>query len=277
MTDDNVDPEQNRLGPGAPNSELGKSDSETVTPSVESADSGHDVGGRGQGIGAYSASAHPATGPEGEELRNREGVPQHATSPLRRGMIPLIAIGAVVVLGIGGYAIWQSKAAPEPQVTPPAVTVTAELPTPNMTPIALDLPAPLGDLLPATTGQFALTEMTADTGKDTVRALESHALTYSVGATPEVSQSDITLDVSRWNTPAEAKEFSTELEGAAASGNPDAVMTSGVVEAGDKEVGTFVMRLGAELGVVTWTNGTTVLQATGPHDQIEDFYVGFPI
>ena len=181
------------------------------------------------------------------------------------------------MLGGGGYAIWQSNSTPEPQVTPPAVTVTAALPAPNMTPIALNVPAPLGELLPTTTGKFALSEAAASKAKNTARALESQILTYSVGATPQVALVDITLGVSRWATSSDAKDFSTSLEAAAAAGDPDAVMTSGAVEAGSEKVGTFVMRLGAERGVVTWTNGTTVLQATGPHDQIKDFYVGFPI
>ncbi len=53
---------------------------------------------------------------------------------------------------------------------------------------------------------------------------------------------------------------------------------SGDVTVEGETAGTYAVTPGEEgTSVVTWRNGTVVLQATGPAALVEDFYTAFPL
>lgn len=190
----------------------------------------------------------------------------------RRLRFWLILVGVIIVLAIAAVLIWQGVEEPEEPVTPPPVTITNALPTPQITPISKEPGSAFYDLLPATVLQYALTATDPDASDDVVRALEAFTLTYSDGA-----DHSITVTASQWESVEDAVKNVERLDQLASEVDPDAALTHAPVEVDGEEVGTASLRLGETEGRVTWSNGTSVLTAVGPAADIENFFTAFPI
>lgn len=190
----------------------------------------------------------------------------------RRPGLWLILVGVIVVLAVAAVLIWQGTQEPQEPVTPPPVTITNALPTPQITPIAKESGSAFYDLLPETVLQYALTASDPDTSDDVARALEAFTLTYSDGA-----DHSITVTASQWESVQDAAKHIERIDQLAAEAAPDAALTQEPVDVRGEEVGTATLRLSETEGQVTWSNGTSVLTAVGPVADIENFYTAFPI
>ncbi|MFF2621706.1 hypothetical protein [Oerskovia jenensis] len=199
----------------------------------------------------------------------------------RRRLVALVLLLALVgvVVAFGAF-VWPGFAAGGETKEPAEVTVTSAPPTPTIAPVERTAGTELAKALPASVLQFALraeatTEAFADAG-----AVEGHELTYAD------SEGDgglvVTVRAGQWGTDDEAGVAYDELLAAAveAGGEPT---STGDVEVDGEVVGTFAITPvapaegAATSSTATWRNGTVVLQATGPADEIEAFYTAFPL
>lgn len=190
-----------------------------------------------------------------------------------------IAGGLVVLLVVVGVVVWvvtggSEEPAAEP-TTPPAVTITNPLPTPEVSPMAKEPGTPLYDLLPTAVLQFALSATTAEEpglAPWTDGALEVHRLTYV-----DAAGTELIVVATQWETPEDAEAARAAADAAVAAELPDAVATTDPVQVGEVQTGTATTRAGDPTGVVTWSNGTAVLRAEGPAEVVRDVFLAFPI
>lgn len=190
-----------------------------------------------------------------------------------------IAGGLLLLLVVAGAVVWAvTRGGEEPAAeptTPPAVTITNPLPTPEVSPVAKEPGTPLYDLLPSTVLQFALSAASAeDPGLApwTGGALEVHRLTYVAA-----DGTELIVVATQWETPEDAEAARAAVDAAVATELPDAVATNDPVQVGEVQTGTATTRAGDPTGVVTWSNGTAVLRAEGPADTVRDVFLAFPI
>lgn len=199
----------------------------------------------------------------------------------RRRLVALVLLLALVGAVVALLAfVWPGFAASSGAEEPDEVTVTAPPATPTIAPVERTATTELAKALPASVLQFALrseapTEAYVDAG-----AIEGHELTYADaegdGAT------SVTVLAGQWGTDDEATAAYDELLATAVAAGGAATST-GDVEVDGEPAGAYAVTPvapvdgAAATATVTWRNGTVVLQATGPADEIETFYTAFPL
>lgn len=207
--------------------------------------------------GAPAAAPTPADSPGGPRSRR----------PLLVGLAVLVvaAVVAAVVLGLGGRG--------GGRVAEPG-TVVLPSPTPTVAPVARQPLTPFADSLPGSVLQYALASLAEHPPLLLAGALEAYRLDYSDGATGTV-----TVTAGQWPTPEEAGAALPALVAAAGTPPADAEgPTSGEVLVGGAVAGTWTLTQAADgTGVMTWSNGTVVLQAVAPTaDVARDVYAAYP-
>ncbi|MCA5895088.1 hypothetical protein LEP48_17295 [Isoptericola sp. NEAU-Y5] len=202
------------------------------------------------------------------------GSPRPSPEVIRRRRLAVGALagGLVVVVALLTAFVWPGFAqTPEPE---PAVTVTAAAPTPTTSPSALPKDATTFlQAMPGTVLQLALAGATPhDEWVDGADAVEAWSVTYAEGDAADAAKVDVLAG--QW----EDGDAATRAYGALvkAAGTPS---DEGEVLVGTETAGAYVVTPGSTTGtaVVTWRNGTAVLQATGPADLVERFYSAFPL
>lgn len=196
----------------------------------------------------------------------------------RRRLVALVLlvgllVGFVLLLAF----VWPGFASGGEEKEPAEVTVTAPPATPTIEPVERSATTELAKALPASVLQFALREEAPTDDYGDAGVIEAHALTYADAEGDDAIL--VTVLAGQWGTDDEAKEAYDDLVAAAvdAGGEP---ASEGDVEVGGEVVGTYVVTPVAETegtSTVTWRNGTVVLQATGPVDEIEKFFTAFPL
>lgn len=176
---------------------------------------------------------------------------------------------ALIVFLLAGFA-WpgflRGDGGSEPQ---PTVTVTASPATPTVE--SMDRPAEetaFQKALPSAVLTFSLLSYAESAATLDAGAVEAWTFEYSDGERP------VTVVAGQWATPEDATAAADAM--LAAAGEPT---SSGDVLVGTEVVGTYAITPGATAGtaVATWRNGTTVFQASGPEDVVEEFYAAFPL
>ncbi len=208
----------------------------------------------------------------GERVHRR---PSAAVVRRRRRVVAGAALGVVVVVALVTALVWPGFARPdEPQ---PAVTVTAPPPTPTVEPAGRpEHQTAFLAALPDTTLQLAVRAVEPhEPWEDEDDAVEAWSLTYADGPDPAASGAAVVrLLAGQWE---DADDAGRQLDRLLAdAGEPT---MSGDVTVDGETAGTYAVTPGPEEGtsVVTWRNGTVVLQATGPAALVEDFYTAFPL
>lgn len=237
-----------------------------LTPDAAAAAASDEVPGTSDGVPAADdpATAAAVTAP-------RDGS-AHA-QPRRRARGLWIAGGAAVLTVVAvvvAIVVTQRDEPVAAPTTPPAVTITNPLPTPVGTPAAREAKTPLQKALPDSVLQW--TVVTQERTKVAKKPLESYRLTYTDGA-----GGTVVVDVVQTRTvEAAAKAAQKPADGDTAPSEGSTV-TELPVRVGDDEVGTASVATGGEVGLATWTNGTTAFRATGPGAAIENFFLAFPL
>lgn len=190
----------------------------------------------------------------------------------RRRIVVGAAAGVLVLVVVALTAfVWPGYALPEPLPTP-THTVTAPAPTPSISPAprAADQTA-LVKALPDAVRQFAQ-QAIADyhPWQDEHQATEAWTVTYAdaVGAGAKT----ITVEVGQWVDAATATTFA---DGQITASGPAA--KTGDVTVDGKMTGNYALFPSGDKAVMWWRNGTVVIRAEGPADQIEAFYTEFPL
>lgn len=182
------------------------------------------------------------------------------------------AVGGVVALVVVVVAVLllTGDDAGEP-ATPAAVEVVGPEPTPAAEPVVRGEGSALFLALPDSVRQYSLASIAPSDAFAGVAALESVTASYS----GPLEGSEVTYDVvvGQWPTPAEAAAQALALVGAA-----PAPTSAGEVTVGGAVTGTFsISSVDDTTATATWTNGTVLLQATGPAADVENFYLAFSL
>ena len=198
-----------------------------------------------------------------------------ATSGPRFSPVIVWSVVAAVVLVAAAITAFlllrDDSAAPAPT---PTTTVTLPAPTPTAPAVARGEGTALFAAFPDSVRQYVLAaiapaDLAAEGG-----ALEAYDLTYA-GAAGD-AEVTYTVHVAQWATPDEAAA-AAEAWGAPLA---PASSTGEVVVAGTPS-GTYSLfgedGTATETGTVVWTNGTVVLQASGPALDIRNFYLAFSL
>lgn len=190
----------------------------------------------------------------------------------RRRIVVASAAGALVLLIVLLTAfVWPGFARDEPE---PQATVTAPVPTPTISPSGRpkDQTA-FVKAQPDSVLALALREVTEDKAwEDDADAVESWQLVYADG--DGEGTTTVQVHAGQWEDDDAATAAYDALVKAA--GEPTG---EGEVSVDGAATGAYVVTPGSTEGtaVVTWRNGTAVLQATGPADLVEDFYSAYPL
>ncbi|MFE5293952.1 hypothetical protein ACFQ8T_17380 [Isoptericola sp. NPDC056618] len=190
----------------------------------------------------------------------------------RRRIVVASAAGALVLAIVLLTAfVWPGFAMSEPE---PQATVTAPVPTPTISPSGRpkDQTA-FVKAQPDSVLALALREATEDKSwEDDADAVESWQLVYADG--DGAGATTVQVHAGQW----EDDEAATAAYEALVKAAGDAT-GEGEVSVDGKATGAYVVTPGSTEGtaVVTWRNGTAVLQATGPADVVEDFYSAYPL
>lgn len=190
----------------------------------------------------------------------------HGSTTRRRNLIIAGGVGALAIIGIVAAALTGVFGGPAP-ATPTATTVTLASPTPTVAPIDRTPISVFADVLPSSVLDLALTAVASQPSLVAADALEGYRLDYSDGAAVTVA-----LDAGQFETPEAATAAYTALVAATPATDGGTVEVDGAV------VGNWTASTAADgTGVVTWSNGTAVFQATGPAETAADFYLAFPL
>lgn len=208
----------------------------------------------------------------GERVHRR---PSAAVVRRRRRVVAGSALAVVLLVALVTAFVWPGFARPDDPL--PAATVTAPPPTPTVEPTGRpEHQTAFLTALPDTTLQLALRVVEPHPAwEDESDAVEAWALTYADGPDPEATGTVVVQVVAgQW---ADADGAGRQLDRLLADAGAPTI--SGDVTVGGDPAGTYAVTPGPEEGasVVTWRNGTVVLQATGPADVVEDFYTAFPL
>lgn len=180
------------------------------------------------------------------------------------GVVALVVVVVAILLLTGDDATTEPSA-------PATVEVVGPEPTPGVEPVARGEGSALYLALPDAVRQYALTAIAPSDAFAAAAALESVATTYTGpldGADVEYS-----VVVGQWPTPEEAAAHAATL--VAGAGTP---VSTGEVTAAGAPAGTFsILGVDDATSTVIWTNGTVLLQATGPAADIENFYLAFAL
>ncbi|GIG32142.1 hypothetical protein [Cellulomonas oligotrophica] len=208
------------------------------------------------------------------------------TSRRPRWLVPVVVAGAVVVVGgvVAGVLAGQgafTPAAPSPSTS----TVVLASPTSTVDPVGRDATTAFASALPGTVLQYAVASSEEDAERVADGALEAWLETWTDGG-----DATLTVRAGQWETAEEAAAVADAVaqalpEAEAPDGTPSAGSTAGpaLPATGDvlvdgETVGTYtVVDAGDGTGVAVWSNGTAVLEITGPVGQILDLYAAFPL
>lgn len=190
----------------------------------------------------------------------------------RRRIVVGSAAGAFVLLIVLLTAfVWPGYAQSEPE---PTATVTADPPEPTIEPSGR--PKEQTAFLmaqPDTVLQLALRDAAAEKAwVDDANAIEAWALTYADAEGDDATT--VEVHAGQWeDDDAAAGAYDALVK---AAGDPTG---EGEVTVGEETAGAYVVTPGSAEGtaVVTWRNGTAVVQATGPADLVEAFYSAYPL
>lgn len=214
---------------------------------------------------AAAPDENPADAPA-EDVEGAEAAPSSTsfwqTVPLWAWIVAGVALVALIVTAV---VVLTSRDTPEPIVLDPE-TVTAT-PTPGVDPIARTPATAFEEALPDVVLGWAVASDEISEELLRAGALEGRELTYTDGASPATT---LTLLAGQWAT-VEAAEARL---GAVVA---DASAESGDVTAGGATVGRYAILGGTGEATVVWTNGSAVLQLTGPADAVRDAFRGFPL
>jgi uncharacterized membrane protein len=211
----------------------------------------------------------PARSPRGRTSR-----PSPQVLRRRRLVVGGLALGVVLAIALVTAFVWPGFARSDDPA--PAVTVTAPAPTPTVEPSGRpeNQTAFLG-ALPDTVLQLAVRGAAENPGWiEDLEAIEAWDVTYADGPDPAAATAVVSVTAGQWD---DADSAGAALEALLAeAGEPTA---EGDVTVGEETAGEYAVTPAADAGtsVVTWRNGTAVLQATGPSDLVEDFYSAFPL
>lgn len=198
--------------------------------------------------------------------------PSAAVIRRRRIVVASLAGALVLLVVIFTAVVWPGFArSPEPE---PTTTVTGPPPTPTIEPSGRpeDQTAFLM-AMPDTVLQLALREAVPhDAWVDDVDAVEAWELAYADGDGGGATRVDVLAG--QWEDGDGAAATYEALVKAA--GDPT---DEGDVQVDGETVGSYVVTPGSAEGtaVVTWRNGTAVLQATGPAELVQDVYSAYPL
>jgi hypothetical protein len=208
--------------------------------------------------------------------RRQTPVPPGRVSPevYRRRRLVVFSGAGLVVLAVAVLTafVWPGFAVPEPLPTP-TVTVTAPEPTPTISPAARTgeqtaLSKALPDVVLALVQQKLAN---LPQWQDEHDALEAWTVTYADGTGADATT--VTLQVGQWPDADSATAFYEAQVKAGGS-----VARAGDVKVGGKVTGSYAERDGSDgAAVIWWRNGTVVLRAEGPKDQLEKFYTRYPL
>lgn len=151
---------------------------------------------------------------------------------------------------------------------PEAEVVTLPVPTPTVSAIARDPGTPFYDALPSEVLAFALSASADSPEMLDAGALEGYQLDYTDGA------QTVTVLAGQWPTAEEASAAAAILVTAASDGAA-AEPTTAPVEVDGTEVGTATTIEHDGTTTIVWTNGTAVLQASGPSAAVPDLYTAY--
>ncbi|PFG34162.1 hypothetical protein [Sanguibacter antarcticus] len=183
------------------------------------------------------------------------------------------AIGGVLLLAVVvGLVVWLTgEDASEPTEMPSAVEVVLPEPTPVAEPVDRGDGSALLLSLPGAVRQFVLTAIAPSDAFAAAAALESVAATYT--GPLDGSDVDYEVVVGQWPT---AEEAAAQAATTVAAGSEP--VSSGEVTVAGEPAGTYsIMSVDEETSTAVWTNGTVLLQATGPTSDIENFYLAFSL
>ena len=215
-----------------------------------------------------SGSDYPGTSPEGFGTEP-EAAPE-AISFWRRFPLWAWIVAGVVLVGVVVAVVLMltTEDTPEPIVLD-AETVTAEAPTPGVEPIERTPATAFETALPSVVRGWAVASDEAAPELLAAGALEGRALTYTDGAEDPV---ELTLLAGQWAT---VEAADAHLDAAVAT--LGAVTESGQVPAEGAPLGRFALVDSGDTATVVWTNGSAVLQLTGPTDAVREAYLAFPL
>lgn len=190
----------------------------------------------------------------------------------RRLVVGSMAGGLVLVVMVLTAFVWPGFAVtPEPE---PTATVTAPVPTPTISPSGRpEEQTAFLQATPDTVLQLALRAASPDDAwVSDADAVEAWSLTYADGDAADAAKVD--LVAGQWEDADAATSTYEALVKAA--GTP---IDEGDVLVRGEHAGRYVVTPGSATGtaVVTWRNGTAVLQATGATDLVQDFYTAYPL
>jgi hypothetical protein len=188
---------------------------------------------------------------------SREAARSRRTTWFGVGGVAVVAVvlGAVVWLVARGDG--EATEALSVATVPVGVTVTADPPTPTITPSRRPAATPFAQALPTEVGAFALVASEIDDAWSVLGAVEAYTLTYSDGA------SEVTVQAGQWLTPvaAAAALAAIEAEEPAQTGaSPGGSATAEPV--GDR---------------IAWANETAVFTVAAPGGAAVAFEAQFPM
>lgn len=196
-------------------------------------------------------------------------------------------IGGGAALIAIAVLIWALSSRESPRTPAPTITATAPAPTPTEEPVDKGEGSALFEAIPSITNQFTLREIVdneawvADRG-----AIEAYDVTYAGPVDGE--SATVRVTVAQWDD-ADAAQEAAKLVTADLIG-PDT--TGGEVTVDGQSVGSWwaapeeadtvepggedadEATAAAEASIV-WTNGATVIAATGPVGEIQRFFDGY--
>lgn len=231
--------------------------------------------------GSRPARRPPGVGPATGSVPVAEGEDATPVRGRRRWVLPVVVVALLVVVGGAVWGVLHAKGTP----TVTTSTLLVPSPTPTLQPVARTATSTFAASLPASVLQYALASSVNDDAWLAKGALEAYTETFTDGAGTTLG-----LQVGQWATPQEATAVlgaltatpptATEAAtpGATASADASGLPRTGTVDAAGQAVGSYVIvDNGDGTGTATWTNGTALLQLTGPVAEIARAYSAFPV
>ncbi|MEP7763465.1 hypothetical protein [Sanguibacter sp. 25GB23B1] len=204
----------------------------------------------------------PAASDAGSDASTRR-FPGPPWLPWVIGGVVAVVVVVLVVLGL------DRDDSPGSSSTPSPVEVVGAVPTPVAEPVVRGEGSALFLSLPDSVRQYVVTEIAPSEAFAAAAALESVTATYT--GPLDGAEVGYTVTVGQWPTPAEAAANAAAV--VAAAGEP---ISSGEVTVAGAPAGTYSIHgVDDTLSTVVWTNGTLLLQATGPAADIENFYLAY--
>lgn len=173
-----------------------------------------------------------------------------------------VGVAAVVALLLGNRG-----GGPVPE----AEVVTLPVPTPTVSAMERESGTPFYDALPSDVLAFALSASADSPEMLAAGALEGYRMDYTDGT------QQVVLLAGQWPTAEEADAaYTAMLASVVPEGStPD---DTGAVEVDGTQVGSYSMITSEDgTSTVLWSNGTAVMELTGPADAVPDLYTAFPL